>query len=116
MSPWLNGTHSISRRNAKLCVGPGWSKIIDRLYDAKPRNVVVLQIKEKFGSLRYYTGGVPPEFDKLIDEAEAESEVTCEACGEPGSIDWTRGWQSCRCPKCRKEDDEKNSRWLERSS
>ena len=111
-----NPMNSISRRNAKKCVGPGWSKIIDNLYDHKPRSVYVLQVKEKYGGLRYYTGGVPPEFDKLIDEAEARSEVTCEACGEPGSIDWTRGWQSCRCPKCRKEDDEKNKRWMERSS
>ena len=45
---------TISRRDAKKMVGPGWSKILDKLYDVKPRNVYVMQVKEKFGSLRVY--------------------------------------------------------------
>jgi hypothetical protein len=98
---------SITRRQAKRMVGPGWGKIIDTLYDHKPRRVVVLQVKEKFGSLRFYTGASPREFDDLIDGAEWESAVTCEVCGEQGTINDDGAWMSCRCPKCREEEKER---------
>lgn len=59
-------------------------------------NYVVDQIKEKFGSLRYYIGAVPEEHCKeiyaLINEAEAKSLKICEICGQSGNNIVINGW------------------------
>ncbi len=60
------------------------------------------QVKEKYGSLRYYMNFCTDEMQDLIDAAEAASEKTCEVCGEPGTIDYKQKWLSCRCDKHRK--------------
>jgi replicative DNA helicase Mcm len=39
----------LTRKSALSCVGAGWSKLINNLYDAKPKDVVVIQVKEKYG-------------------------------------------------------------------
>lgn len=58
--------------------------------------VVVEQIKEKFGSLRFYVQGGDEYTNGIISMAEAMSEVTCEVCGHPGE---TRqgGWIKVLC-------------------
>lgn len=64
----------------------------------------VTQVKEKFGTLRFYTNGAPKESYDRIREAEKLSSETCEECGEPGKI-LNDGWVSVRCNKCRKKKD-----------
>ncbi len=71
---------------------PGWHRIILDL-DAKLAAIVpdykVLQVKEKFGGLRYYIDwhqDQNPVLRGLIDEAERASFRTCEYCGEPGEL------------------------------
>jgi hypothetical protein len=64
------------------------------------------QVKEKFGTLRFYMISETDEMSKLISEAEAKSAITCEFCGEPGELRNT-GWYITLCDKChekRKED------------
>lgn len=39
---------------AKQSVGPGWHAILERLFLAKPDWIKVIQVKEKFGGLRFY--------------------------------------------------------------
>lgn len=58
------------------------------------------QVKEKFGGLRVYTTFATDEMDDLIREAEKESEVTCELCGDPGVLRLDGGWYMTRCDKC----------------
>ena len=94
---------SISRRDAKKMVGKGWSKILDKLYDVKPRSVYVMQVKEKFGGLRFYVGGASREFFDAIDAAEKESYLTCEICGEPGKLRQDLGWLLTLCEKHHEE-------------
>jgi hypothetical protein len=56
----------------------------------------VLQVKEKFGGLRFYTNFSEDTISAIIDAAELESTQTCEVCGKPG----TRrggGWIETRC-------------------
>ena len=50
--------------------------------------VVAVQIKEKFGTLRFYTNGGNDQIYGMIRMAESMSAVTCEECGAPGK---TRG-------------------------
>jgi hypothetical protein len=58
-----------------------------------------IQVKEKFGTLRFYMSGETDEMYKLISDAEDASAKTCEYCGEPGSLR-TKGWCFTLCDKC----------------
>lgn len=84
-----------------LEVGDGWFKIIDEL-SAKlnPLGVVASQVKEKYGTLRFYTYNNTDEAFNYIDDAEALTEVTCELCGEPGTMS-DKGWVKVRCEECK---------------
>jgi len=57
------------------------------------------QVKEKFGTLRFYMSASTPEMDKAIDEAEYASARTCETCGKKGNLMSSSGWVSCVCPE-----------------
>jgi hypothetical protein len=59
----------------------------------------VIQIKEKFGTLRYYMNHYDDKISKIIAEAENKSAVTCEKCGNPGAIGRIGRWYSTRCGK-----------------
>jgi hypothetical protein len=66
--------------------------------------VIANQVKEKFGTLRFYASGGDERIDDLISFAQSMSSVTCEECGGVGK---TRGngWVSTRCDThARKED------------
>lgn len=73
--------------------GDGWFDLIYNLCaDIKewymenegrvPERFYLIQVKEKFGGLRFYTSGAPREVRSLIEKAEAESMRTCEVCGK----------------------------------
>ena len=46
--------------------------------------VTLDQVKEKFGTLRFYYTGGDDAIDGMVAMAEAMSGVTCEECGSPG--------------------------------
>jgi len=50
--------------------------------------VVVDQVKEKFGTLRFYYQGGDDKIDGMVRMAESMSAVMCEQCGAPAT---TRG-------------------------
>ena len=59
----------------------------------------IIQIKEKYGGLRWYDNGVPDtifqEFIALIDKYERLSEKICIKCGKPAtkiSMGWVCPW------------------------
>ena len=60
--------------------------------------VTVDQVKEKFGTLRFYYTGGDDYIDGLVSMAESMSGVTCEECGNPGST-VGRGWLTTLCEK-----------------
>lgn len=64
--------------------------------------VIATQVKEKFGTLRfYYYGG--DEYCRGIESlAESMSAVTCEDCGNPGKL-LTQGWFKTLCETHAKE-------------
>jgi hypothetical protein len=74
-------------------VGKGWSPLIREAFEKKPDNCTIVQVKEKFGTLRIYydIGGDieytdDPEYHKLINRLVSESGKICERCGQPGSL------------------------------
>ena len=83
-------------------VGEGWVPILDRLAE----DLVNMgwdrhlgQVKEKFGTLRFYIGQSTEEMLDRIDRASAETAITCEECGSPGKMR-SGGWIVVRCDNC----------------
>jgi len=62
----------------------------------------VVQVKEKFASLRYYTNWDTDEISDMIREAEILSQKTCEICGKIGEVRDNGGWLRTLCNDCNK--------------
>lgn len=80
----------------------GIQKLIDE--GKEDPNFAVHQVKEKFGTLRYYCSGTSEETERLIDIAEAKSAKTCELCGEPGEVKDIGNWYVTLCETCHQEE------------
>ena len=61
--------------------------------------VTVDQVKEKFGTLRFYHTGGDDYIRGMITMAEAMSGSTCESCGNPGK-QTGGGWIRTICEPC----------------
>lgn len=82
--------------------GDGWFDLIWRLCEdieklGPPKGFEVVQVKEKFGELRFYANGSTDAIEDRIDQATGESVKTCETCGAPGELQ-TGGWYFTACP------------------
>jgi len=89
--------------------GDGWFNILDQLMgsiqhhlDWKNKNGLVVeqvtldQVKEKFGTLRFYYSGGDDVVDGMVRLAESMTYVTCEVCGSPGTQN-SGGWITTLC-------------------
>lgn len=72
-----------------------YSKMAEEEKERLPKTA---QIKEKFGTLRWYVNNADKTSQKIIDFAELMSENTCEVCGEYGKT-YTTGWHKTFCLK-----------------
>ena len=94
-------------------VPPGWLQIVvDLSFEIKTLleqhpgvELIVDQIKEKFGTLRFYchTKGADKilnvQIHDLVQVAMDKSASTCFYCGEPGTLDTHTGWHNTTCEK-----------------
>jgi len=89
--------------------GDGWFPLINQLMsniqhhlDWKNKDsevvpqVVLDQVKEKFGTLRFYYQGGDDTISGMVRMAESMSGVTCEECGKPGT-QTSGGWIKTVC-------------------
>lgn len=91
-----------------LSVGDGWVPLLrDLIIKLEARAskttipLVVVQVKEKFGGLRFYTHNGDGFDQDDIRAAEGLSFKTCEWCGTKGGPDTTNtGWMLTLCPPC----------------
>jgi len=60
--------------------------------------LVAVQVKEKFASLRFYASGGDEKTDGMVSMAEAISARTCEVCGSPGK-QTQGGWIRTLCKR-----------------
>lgn len=96
------------RWGKSIDTGPGWYPLLvelDRQLVAIDPDYVVHQVKEKFGGLRFYygtdRGDLSAQMDELVQAAEQRAAVTCEECGQPGTVHQNRaGWVRTLCPAC----------------
>lgn len=128
--PTLYWQRGMSMMETAMCWGfecqNGWEPLIRELseklvplveqfnkdYPPKPEEMyngfAVVQVKEKFGGLRYYTNYSSKEINDLIDEYETLSYKTCEICGKPGKT-MGQGWYYTACPEHTKEQDREDT-------
>lgn len=59
-----------------------------------------LQVKEKFGRLRFYMSKPTEEMSDLLYEYECKSNTICERCGEPGNLYSINNWLKTVCAEC----------------
>ena len=97
--------------------GDGWFNILDQLmgniqhhidWKNKKEEVVAQvtldQVKEKFGTLRFYYTGGDDVIDGMVRMAESMSGVTCEECGNLGKR-IGGGWVTTLCEEHAKARD-----------
>ena len=74
-------------------------EIVDGQFREVPElvpQVTLDQVKEKFGTLRFYYSGGDEYIHGLVSMAESMSGVTCEDCGKPGT-QTSGGWIKTAC-------------------
>lgn len=104
----------MAERNAGFWCPDGWLDLVletdARLLAVNP-DYRIVQVKEKFGGLRYYIDGKSDEARAIIREAEERSLGICQNCGsteDVGSVD--SGWVATLCRGCAESAD----RWQDR--
>lgn len=74
--------------------GEGWYPLLANLslelsdYQAEhpEMDLEVVQVKSKFGSLRFHLSGGDAETEKMIERAGRRASITCELTGKPGRL------------------------------
>ena len=90
---------------------PGWKKAFGILICEDIRNELIkhnylykyriMEIKEKYGSLRWYDNGAPGNVHDIIMKYEYISEHICQVCGKINAPMLTgAGWYEVICEKC----------------
>lgn len=90
-------------------VGNGWDHIIAAVTHCLDRDEhEITSLKEKYGTLRLDISNCTDYTNALEDLAEEISEVTCESCGNLGSMRQVNGWYKVRCDSCLKEEEDES--------
>jgi len=81
---------------AKTCE----ERLAKAIQTAETRHQVqAVQVKEKYGTLRFYTDHYDDIIRTMVDFAEDMSGCTCENCGAPGQPSKS-GWIKVQCNRC----------------
>jgi len=92
----------------------GWTNIVEAfcqridsaLANEPAARFEVLQVKEKFGMLRFYyrlengSEALALEIRHAVDSASEQSATTCEGCGAESDIVSLGGYITTRCRRC----------------
>jgi hypothetical protein len=102
--------------------GPGWIPLLEILFiyadewnrttpdGEENEKINITQVKEKFGSLRFYYTGGSDEFRGMVTMAEMLSSFMCERCGDRGDQMVSKhGWITTECHGCRGSRKDKKS-------
>jgi hypothetical protein len=94
-------------------VGDGWRELIETVVGriaeavaaAPPACAVIVETKEKYGTLRLYwhgknmDAGIEHAVKEAVALAEARSACTCEVCGRAGVLHARGDWLATACPE-----------------
>ncbi len=88
-----------------IATGNGWYRLIDGLcaqlqretdQDGAPQ-IIATQVKEKLGSLRFYTRNANERQSAMIDLTREISRRMCDVCGGPGTLLSVGRLRATRC-------------------
>mgnify|MGYP001601053117 CR=1 FL=1 len=115
--PKIFRQHTLPMTQTAMCwlfeCGDGWYKLLDELCDNIQNHidknnlaqVEATQVKEKWGTLRFYTNGSDDYVYDLISSAEEISGKICEICGSKNNVTLEEDehhWVRTRCNICKK--------------
>jgi len=87
----------------ELRIENGWCDLVLQLHD-KILNInpdyKIIQIKEKFGALRFYYEPQSEEIQNTVDQFEQISKTVCEYCGGLGKPAMFGRWCKTCCEDC----------------
>ena len=106
-------TELSQRRGGYISAPDGWLELVkecDELLAHLDPDYRIIQIKEKFGMLRYYfVSQVPNPAGRIMriiaNDFEQRSASVCQECGEPGKAVEIRNWYYTLC------DDHFKNEW-----
>lgn len=111
--PKIFQQHTLSPKETNMCWGfsceDGWEWLINELCAAlqwdtdknEYPQIVATQVKEKFGTLRFYTESLNDTQDGMIRLAMSMSGTICEVCGSHQGVSRTvGGWVKTICVTC----------------
>lgn len=75
----------------------------------RPKDYRILEVKEKYGSLRWYDSGGCDETDRILEKYECVSYHTCVCCGRTAPY-LSRGWIEPYCRECAEKTHAKYER------
>lgn len=77
-----------------------------------PADIVVEQVKQKYGELRFYFRSNNPLIQTIVDKYEDRSGEVCEVCGQPGCLRPDLFWTQTLCGEhyAQKKPDETRRR------
>lgn len=123
----ITATECDCKEEIKSYVGSGWHQLLDNLINdiqqalkrTPERRLQVLQVKEKFGGLRFYVGyeydgdntpKLEEDIGQVIRQYEDKSYSICEVCGQPGKPNYD-GWIKVFCDEHAQMVKEGKSPW-----
>ncbi len=128
--PWTEYKDSKTGHGAGHSVyfacGEGWFQLIWNMLEeieqhykqnnADINTLIIIDIKEKYGGLRFYVSNVIHDTHDIILKYESKSETICDICGEQGRLHEKNGWIRVLCSKCAEEEGYKGlGRWIKKS-
>jgi len=88
---WLQDSATDEKQAARL----------EKIARLKAELPIASQVKEKYGTLRFYVRRSTEQHAAIIREVEAMSSIVCETCGmTTGTKRYTDGWYRTLCPSC----------------
>ena len=104
-SGWYEILHDLSIKIEKILEDYAERHKVVESEENETIEIFAVQVKEKYGTLRFYMSFATDEINDLISDAEVLSSQTCESCGAPAKM---RGkfWLEVKCDKCYEEKHE----------
>jgi hypothetical protein len=79
------------------------------------QQVTLDQVKEKFGTLRFYYTGGDEHISGMVRMAESMSSVICEECSNPAKTGNDQGWVRTLCGPCVTKREEARAEYAKKN-